>query len=111
MKGSAPHRPVISRHGADRRPGHGERGWQPPPGRSAVRAVAAPDAKSGEKNFRQGREREAYFSIDSNTNACRSASVMTPLSQVMSSRTICPAPLRSIETMPRFTGLALLVHS
>ena len=52
-----------------------------------------------------------YFSIDSSTNACRSASLMTPLSQVVSSRSICPAPLRSIETMPRFTELASLVHS
>lgn len=54
---------------------------------------------------------EGYFSIDCNTRAWRSASLMMLLSQVVSRRSICPAPLRSMAMTPRFTGLPSFVHS
>jgi carboxypeptidase Taq len=42
------------------------------------------------------------FSIDRNTSACKSASLITALSHVVSRRSICPAPLRSIDSETDF---------
>lgn len=58
-----------------------------------------------------GQDRVGYFSIDCNTSARRSASLMMLLSQVVSRRSTCPALLRSMATTPRFTELPSFVHS
>ena len=54
---------------------------------------------------------DAYFSIDCSTSGCNSVSLITPLSQVESSRSICPELFSSMEMMPRLTEAPALVHS